>query len=341
MPFYIPIRASYSLTSLARSGRIVSCDHRGTALAQVHLGTSRRDVRGLDRDDNVSTGVTTRTIPAGSFESPDHERSYGRVGPTSSADGRSVLTWALGNDVRVWEPGTGSLRYLPLRHRDKCHDVQFSPDGKLMTLASYDGSVRFRDLATGRVVVELPAHPDIVYSARFSPDGRLLVTACRDRTVRVWDWRLGVLACPPFEHGKDAIAAIFTPNGQWVLSASVDGTARAWDWRSGKPITPPLPIEGEPVSVAVTPDGKHAIIGGGQSALAVLDLGVLTPKDHDLDVDALCLQAELLARQQLHRGGCVVNLSAAEWLDRWRTFRRQSPLTDIGTPRIDLGTAPP
>jgi WD40 repeat protein len=257
-----------------------------------------------------------------------------------SPDGRSVLTWGMGNDVRVWEADTGQPRYRPISHRDKCHDVQFSPDGRSMALASYDGSVRVRGLATGAVLTELPAHPDIVYSASFSPDGRLLVTACRDHTVRVWDWRARRLACPPFVHAKDAVAAIFTPDGHWVLSASVDGTARAWDWRSGKPITPPLSIDGEPLSVAVTPDGKHAVVGGGQNALAVLDLGALAPGNNDADPYALCLRAELVAGQRLHEGGGTANLSADEWLDRWRAFRRQSPAADIAGPHIDISAAP-
>jgi WD40 repeat protein len=238
-----------------------------------------------------------------------------------SPDGESLLTWGMGNDARVWDAATGWRRYPPLRHRDKCHDLQLSPDGRSMALASYDGSVRVRDLATGTILAELPAHPDNVYSAGFSPDGRLLVTACRDRTVRVWDWRAGQLVCPPFEHVKEALAATFTPDGRWVLSASVDGSARAWDWRTGKPVTPPLKIDGEPLSVAATPDGKHAVIGGYQAALAVLDLGELARSD--ADPDALCLRAELLAGQRLHEGGGTVNLSAAEWLDRWRAFRRQ------------------
>jgi WD40 repeat protein len=238
-----------------------------------------------------------------------------------SPDGQSLLSWGMGNEVRVWEVDTGRLRYPPLRHRDKCHDVQFSPDGRSMALASYDRSVRVRDLATGTVLAELPAHPDQVYSARFSPDGQLLVTACRDRTVRVWDWRAGRLVCPQFEHGKDAMTATFTPDGRWVLSASDDGTARVWDWRTGKPIAPPLPIGGNPMSLAVAPDGKHAVVGGFMGALAVLDLGELARGDDD--PDALCLWAELLAGQRLHEGGGTVNLSAAEWFDRWRAFRRK------------------
>ena len=80
-------------------------------------------------------------------ESATHWVNNGKVG--FSPDGRSVLTWGMGNDARVWEADTGRLRYPPLRHRDKCHDLQFSPDGRLMALASYDGSVRVRDLATG------------------------------------------------------------------------------------------------------------------------------------------------------------------------------------------------
>jgi WD40 repeat protein len=233
------------------------------------------------------------------------------------------LTWGMGNDVRVWDAESGRLRYPPLRHRDKCHDLQFSPDGRLMALASYDGSVRVREFETGTILVELPAHPDIVYSATFSPDGKLLVTACRDHTVRVWDWRASRLVCPPFEHAKEALSAIFTPDGRWVLSASVDGTARVWDWQTGKPITPSLKIQGEPLSLAMTPSGKHVVVGGGQPSLAVLDLGELGQTHSDPAI--LCLRAELVAGQQLHPGGGTVNLSATEWIDRWRTFRKQSP----------------
>jgi len=269
-------------------------------------------------------------------EAASHWINNGKVG--YSPDGRNVLTWGMGNDVRVWEAETGHPRYAPISHRDKCHDLQFSADGRLMALASYDGSVRVRELATGTVLAELPAHPDAVFSASFSTDGRLLVTACRDRTVRVWDWRTGRLACPPFEHAKEAVAATFTPDGRWVLSASDDATARVWDWRTGKPVTPSLAIKGNPWSIAVTPDGKHAVLGGDLDALAVIDLGDLAPANND--ADALCLRAELLAGQRLHEGGGTVNLSAAEWLDLWQAFRRRSPAPDLVQPHIDLGAVP-
>jgi WD40 repeat protein len=268
----------------------------------------------------AESGRELRRWRAHDAEPAHHWINNGKVG--FSPDGRSILTWGMGNDLRVWDADTGRPRYPPARHRDKCHDVQFSSDGRHMALASYDHSVRVREFATGSVVAELADHPDLVYSAGFNPDGRLLVTACRDRSVRVWDWRAGRLVCPPFEHAKEAVAAMFTPDGRWVVSASVDGTARAWDWRTGKPVTPPLAIGGEPLSVAMTPDGKHAVVGGGGTALAVLDLSELAPSA--LDPGALCRWAELLAGQQLHGGGGTVNLSAAEWLDRWRKSHLRS-----------------
>jgi WD40 repeat protein/tetratricopeptide (TPR) repeat protein len=284
---------------------------------------------------NSDDGREIRRWSAHDAEAANHWITNGKV--VFSPDGRDVVTWGMGNDVRVWDAETGRPRYPFLQHRDKCHDVEFSPDCRSMVLASYDGSVTVRDVATGTVVTELPAHPDIVYSARFSPDGKLLVTACRDRTVRVWDWPAGRLACPPFEHTNEAIAASFTPDGRWVLSIGDDATARAWDWRTGKPITPPLQIRGYPRSLDVTSDGKHAVVGGFQDDLAVLDLRELV-KDYG-DPEALALWAELVAGQQFHAGGGTVNLAASEWIERWRAFRPLARVADPGTIQVDLKAA--
>jgi WD40 repeat protein len=268
---------------------------------------------------DAEDGREVRRWRAHDPEQAQHWINNGKV--AFGADGRTLLTWGMGNDLRVWEADTGRPRYPPIPHRDKCHDVQPSPDGRLVAVASYDGSVRVREVATGQAIAELPDHPDIVYSARFSPDGRLLVTACRDHMVRVWDWRAVRLVCPPFEHAEEANAATFTPDGLRVISVSYGVTARVWDWRTGKPITPPISTGGGSLSVAVTPDGRHAVVGGFQETLAVLDLGDLAPPA--LDPGSLCRWAELLSGQRLHEGGGTVNLSAAEWLDRWRASGRR------------------
>ena len=40
------------------------------------------------------------------------------------------------------------------------------------------------------------------------------------------------------------------------------------------------------------------------------------------NLDALSLRAELVSGQQFHAGGGTVDLSAQEWLDRWRHLRQ-------------------
>ena len=91
----------------------------------------------------ADSGREIRRWAAHDAEPAHHWVNNGKV--AFSPDGLSVLTWGMGNDARVWDADSGRPRYPPLSHRDKCHDLQFSPDGRLMALASYDGSVRVRD----------------------------------------------------------------------------------------------------------------------------------------------------------------------------------------------------
>ena len=103
------------------------------------------------------------------------------------------------------------------------------------------------------------------------------------------------------------------------------GGVRIWEWRTGKLVTPPHSIgSGEMLSLAVTPDGQYVVVGGRyMDALQVIHLGDLSPR-HELDADDLCTWAELLSGQRVHEGG-VADLTAEEWLERWRAFRRRQP----------------
>jgi WD40 repeat protein len=60
-----------------------------------------------------------------------------------------------------------------------------SPDGRLLALAYWGGSIRILESATMRVVRDLPA-VDTPLSVRFSPDGARLAAGFQDGTVVVW-----------------------------------------------------------------------------------------------------------------------------------------------------------
>jgi hypothetical protein len=243
-----------------------------------------------------------------------------------SPDSRSVLIFGTEDVVQVRDIATGQPRYAPLQHQDRCTDVQFSPDGRLVSTASYDNTVRVWELETGRPVGEPLRHPDWVHTAPFSPDGNYLLTGCKDSTARLWDWRAG-REVGAFKHDHEVHAVAFTPDGRWVLTASDDKTLRVWESVTGKPVTPPWELGGYGLSLSVTPDGKHAVVGGFGKELHVFDLGDLAG-DTTLGADDLVVWGELLSGQRIHKGSGVTNLTAEEWLQRWRDYRGRLPMKE-------------
>jgi WD40 repeat protein len=241
-----------------------------------------------------------------------------------SPDGQSLVTYGTESSVPVWDTTTGKARYPALRHQGTCLDAQFSADGRLLVTAGYEKTARVWDYATGRSEGEPLVHPAEVLAVAFSRDGQHVLTACADKMARLWDWRTHQLVCPPFVHEQAIFAAAFHPNRRWILTGSRDKTMRIWEWQTGKPVTPPLATGGFVLNLGVTPDGQYAVVGGYMDALKVFDLGYLSAPN-ELDGDDLCAWGELVSGQRIQEGGGVTNLTAEEWLQRWRAFRQRHP----------------
>jgi WD40 repeat protein len=62
----------------------------------------------------------------------------------------------------------------------------FSPNGRLITTASYDRTARVWDPESGHCLAILKGHQGLVVSATFSPNGERIVSASWDATARVW-----------------------------------------------------------------------------------------------------------------------------------------------------------
>src|SRR5207248_759493 len=77
-------------------------------------------------------------------------------------------------------------RTLSKSGRGMVEDVAFSPDGKTLALASYEGTVQLWDVAGGKLLETLKGHSSAVGALAFSPDGRTLASGGVDHTVRLW-----------------------------------------------------------------------------------------------------------------------------------------------------------
>ena len=135
----------------------------------------------------------------------------------------------------------------------------FSPDGRRVVTASWDGTARVWASDSGEPVTPFLRHHAAVRSAGFSPQGARLVTASDDGTAVVWDVASGEPVAAPLRHAAAVFCAGFDTSGRHVLTASKDGTAGLWDAATGKPATPPLRHSG-PVNYAeFSRDGRYVV----------------------------------------------------------------------------------
>ena len=217
--------------------------------------------------------------------------SVGAVDFTS--DGRQLVASSGAGSVTVWDaqsftrhrtlgvpsrsptaaaPDAAPGYLAPLASGADVFSVDVSPDGRLVAVARYDGSVRVWDMETGRDAFTVDAGPlaPPYGTVSWNPDGDLLAIAANDgRTGRatVVDRSGQVVAVHQEEFGIALMGLTFTPDSAALVtkrlatgatSPDVGGVVR-WDWREGGV----APIVDTPANVALlSPTGRLVATAG-------------------------------------------------------------------------------
>ena len=187
----------------------------------------------------------------------------------SSSFAQEYTQWALpeGATMRL---GKGTI-----------NEMQFSPDGKLLAVASSIG-VWLYDTETYQERALLTGHPSLVSSVCFSPDGRILASGSWDGTIHLWDVTTETLQRTLILEGEAVTKVRFYPDGRTLASVSDGGemgwSFLLWDVATGSRrwlSSPEGPFE--IYSMDCSPDGQTLAGSSGADHVRLWDVATGTP----------------------------------------------------------------
>ena len=140
------------------------------------------------------------------------------------------LPLSVAQDYATWSLPEGAKARLG---KGTIEDIQFSPDNKLLAVASATG-VWIYDVDTDEELALLTGHTGIVKSIAFSPNGSLLASASWDNTIRLWNVFNFSLNKTLTGHTSAVTSVTFSADSWTVASGSADNTIRLWDVITGR-----------------------------------------------------------------------------------------------------------
>jgi hypothetical protein len=187
--------------------------------------------------------------------------------------------------IRFFDTATGK-ETRQIENDQPIHGLCFSPDGRLLAVATQQG-IELWDAANGDEVRVFPVVPNTYYRLlTFSADGKMLAAVVNTNRfpppedvaveMHLWETASGKeRAClrlpPPLPPARDprmyyphlSINGLaFSVDGRFLAASGNDSAVHLWDLQWGKETVPLTGFEGNATALVFAPDGKELIAMG-------------------------------------------------------------------------------
>ena len=158
---------------------------------------------------------------------------------------------------------------LPTGHTRDVVDATYSPDGKKIITASWDGTIKYWDSRTGFLLKDIKAHSQFIQDLTLAPNGKYIATASSDNLVRVWNLVNGDRAVNYAEHQTAVSSVLFSPAGDYMASLSSKQVS-IWKIQSKQVLTVSGPFTSN-CHLAVNSNGTMLAVATSNNSILLID----------------------------------------------------------------------
>jgi WD40 repeat protein/class 3 adenylate cyclase len=196
-----------------------------------------------------------------------------------------------GANILLLDSDTGQVFREITTQQRVIFGLAFSPDGRRLASADWDGDAKVWDVASGERLLAFHAHEGGASRIVFSPDGTHLVTCGDDAMAKIWDSSTGALLLTLAGHAPaqrtgslhpgGVIEVAYTPDGRRLATGGADGTAMIWDASTGQ-VLQALAGHTSEIYIGFNPDGTRLATAGADGLIKIWDTSPGSQSDQPL-----------------------------------------------------------
>ena len=274
---------------------------------------------------DIASSTLLETIKA--HEGPTwtlHVHPDGKSMVTGGAD-KSAKFWAFENvqeeipDSQQTLPGLKLVHKRTLKVSDDILSVKFSPDARLLAVATLDNTVKVFFVDSLRLFLNLYGHKLPVLNMDISCDSKLIATCSADKNVRLWGLDFGDCHKAFFAHQDSIMQVAFVPhnrngNGHHFFSASKDRMIKYWDGDKFEQIQKLGGHYGEVWAIAVSKSGNFLVTTSHDKSIRVweeTDEQIFLEEEREKELEELYENTLATSLEQEEQAGDESNEVAA------------------------------